>query len=69
MRGAGVEALYDDRDESPGAKFAAMDLIGLPDQLILGPRSIGSGLVEHKIRHSNARQLISYDDALVRFAR
>jgi prolyl-tRNA synthetase len=69
LRGAGVEALYDDRDESPGAKFAAMDLIGLPDQLILGPRSIGSGLVEHKIRHSNARQLISYDDALVRFAR
>ena len=34
LRGAGVEVLYDDRDESPGAKFAAMDLIGLPDQLI-----------------------------------
>src|SRR6266576_5583276 len=68
LRGAGLDVLYDDRDESPGAKFAAMDLIGLPDQLILGPRSIGSGLVEHKIRRSNARQDLPLDTAVGRFA-
>jgi prolyl-tRNA synthetase len=68
LRRAGVEVLYDDRDESPGAKFAAMDLIGLPDQLILGPRGLAAGLVEHKIRRSNARQLISYEEAVARFA-
>ena len=38
--------LYDDRDESPGAKFAAMDLIGLPDQLIIGPRGLAAGTIE-----------------------
>src|SRR5689334_11851093 len=36
LQRAGIEVLYDDRDESPGAKFAAMDLIGLPYQLVIG---------------------------------
>ncbi len=48
LRRAGIEVLYDDRDESPGAKFAAMDLIGLPDQLILGPRGLAAGTIECK---------------------
>ena len=52
LRGAGVEVLYDDRDESPGAKFAAMDLIGLPEQLVIGPRGIAAGTVEIKDRRS-----------------
>ena len=39
---AGVDVLYDDRDESPGAKFAAMDLIGLPWQLVVGPRGLAA---------------------------
>src|SRR5258705_249634 len=43
LRNAGIDVLYDDRDESPGAKFAAMDLIGLPDQLIVGPRGVTAG--------------------------
>jgi len=40
LRAAGIAVLYDDRDESPGAKFATMDLIGLPWQLIVGPRGV-----------------------------
>ena len=56
LRGAGIEVLYDDRDESPGAKFAAMDLIGLPDQLILGPRGLAAGTIECKNRRTGARQ-------------
>jgi len=43
LRSDDVEVLYDDRDESPGAKFATMDLIGLPDQIVIGPRGIAAG--------------------------
>ena len=57
LRSAGVEVLYDDRDESAGAKFAAMDLIGLPDQLIIGPRGIAAGTVElQEPPHRRARR-------------
>ena len=50
LRQAGVEVLYDDRDERPGVKFATMDLIGLPYQLIVGPRGVKRGGVELKRR-------------------
>src|SRR5262249_35848112 len=63
---ARVEALYDDRDESPGAKFATMDLIGVPDQLVIGPRGIAAGTVEIKHRRSGERQDISVETALDR---
>jgi prolyl-tRNA synthetase len=66
LRGAGVEVLYDDRGESPGAKFATMDLIGLPDQLVIGPRGIAAGTVELKQRRSGERQDISVETALDR---
>ncbi len=61
---AGVEVLYDDRDESPGAKFATMDLIGLPDQLVVGPRGLAAGTVEIKDRRSGERQEVSVGVAL-----
>jgi len=61
---AGVEVLYDDRDESPGAKFATMDLIGLPEQLIIGPRGLAAGTVELKDRRSGERRDVSAEAAL-----
>src|ERR1700689_1925302 len=61
---AGIETLYDDRDESPGAKFAAMDLIGLPWQLVIGPRGLEKGVVELKNRKSGAKQELAPDAAL-----
>src|SRR6201987_4454656 len=64
--GAGVEVLYDDRDESPGAKFATMDLIGLPDQLVIGPRGIAAGMLELKHRRSGERQDVSIEKAVDR---
>ncbi|HJU16592.1 MAG TPA: proline--tRNA ligase [Stellaceae bacterium] len=67
LQGAGVEVLYDDRDESPGAKFATMDLIGLPAQLILGPRGLAAGTIEVKNRRSGARQELPLEAALARF--
>jgi prolyl-tRNA synthetase len=66
LRGAGVETLYDDRDESPGAKFATMDLVGLPDQLVIGPRGVAAGTIELKHRRSGERHDISLEAALDR---
>jgi prolyl-tRNA synthetase len=66
LRVAGVEVLYDDRDESPGTKFATMDLIGLPDQLVIGPRGITAGTIEIKHRRSGERQEVSVETAIDR---
>ena len=66
LRGAGIDVLYDDRGESPGAKFATMDLIGLPDQLVIGPRGVAAGTVELKHRRSGERRDISAETALDR---
>jgi prolyl-tRNA synthetase len=66
LLGAGIEVLYDDRDEPPGAKFATMDLIGLPDQLVIGPRGIAAGTIELKHRQSGERQDVSTETALDR---
>ncbi len=66
LRRAGIEVLYDDRDDSPGAKFAAMDLIGLPYQLVIGPRGLDKGVVEFKERKTGARHELSPDAALTR---
>jgi prolyl-tRNA synthetase len=59
LRNAGIETLYDDRDESPGAKFAAMDLIGVPDQIIVGPRGVAAGSFEVKDRRTGRREDLS----------
>ena len=64
LRQAGIEVLYDDRDDRAGAKFATMDLIGLPWQLTLGPRGLKAGTVELKYRRGGAKQELSIDAAL-----
>jgi len=66
LNAAGVEVLYDDRDESPGAKFAAMDLIGLPYQVVIGPRGLDKGVVEFKSRRDGQREEMSPEAALNR---
>ena len=64
LRGAGVEVLMDDSDGRAGGKFATMDLIGLPWQLIVGPRGLKSGVVEVKERRTGARQELSIEAAV-----
>ncbi|MGH6893532.1 MAG: proline--tRNA ligase [Dongiaceae bacterium] len=66
LRNAGVEVLYDDRDERAGAKFAEMDLIGLPWQIVAGPRGAAKGQVELKNRKSGEKAELSVDAALQR---
>jgi prolyl-tRNA synthetase len=67
LEGAGVDVLYDDRDERPGAKFATLDLIGLPHQILVGPRSLAEGKVELKERRGGARELVSIEESIRRF--
>jgi prolyl-tRNA synthetase len=66
LENAGVETLYDDRDERGGAKFATMDVIGLPWQLVVGPKGLVNGVVELKDRASGERQELSVESALAR---
>lgn len=66
LREAGVEALYDDREGRAGVKFADMDLIGLPWQLVIGPRGVKAGVVELKERRTGERQELSLESALSR---
>jgi prolyl-tRNA synthetase len=68
LHAAGVETLYDDRDERGGAKFATMDLIGLPWQLIVGPKGLDRGVVELKRRATGEREELSAESALARLA-
>ena len=63
---AGIEVLYDDRDERAGVKFADADLIGVPWQLVVGPKGVAAGVVELKSRHSGEKQELSVESALAR---
>ena len=62
----GRSVLYDDRDERPGAKFATADLIGLPWQVLVGPRSLAEGRVELKRRATGERELLPLGDVAAR---
>jgi prolyl-tRNA synthetase len=66
LRAAGIETLYDDRDERGGVKLGSMDLIGLPWQVIVGPRGIATGTVELKRRSTGEREELSIESALAR---
>jgi prolyl-tRNA synthetase len=61
---AGIETLYDDTDERAGGKFKTMDLIGLPWQLIVGPKGLEKGEVELKNRATGERETLSRDVAI-----
>ncbi|MGE4221213.1 MAG: His/Gly/Thr/Pro-type tRNA ligase C-terminal domain-containing protein, partial [Alphaproteobacteria bacterium] len=65
---AGIEVMYDDRDERAGVKFSDMDLIGLPWQLVVGPRGVQKGMVELKDRKTGERQEMSLEAALAKVA-
>ncbi|MGB0935493.1 MAG: proline--tRNA ligase [Alphaproteobacteria bacterium] len=64
LNNLGMETLYDDRSESAGSKFADMDLIGLPWQVIIGPRGLKEGTVEIKCRRTGEKQDVSLESAV-----
>src|SRR5512146_2174494 len=64
LTGKGVDVLYHDLDERPGAKFATADLIGIPYQVLVGPRGLAEGKVEVKKRADGSRENLSPAAAL-----
>jgi prolyl-tRNA synthetase len=61
-----IDTLYHDLDERPGSKFATADLIGIPWQILVGPRGLAEGKVEVKRRFDGSRELMTPEDALAR---
>jgi prolyl-tRNA synthetase len=68
LKVAGVDVLYDDRNERAGGKFADMDLIGLPWQVVVGPRGLANGVVELKRRATGERSELPVDAAIAKLA-
>ncbi|MBX3524254.1 MAG: proline--tRNA ligase [Xanthobacteraceae bacterium] len=66
LNARGVEVLYDDTDDRAGAKFATADLIGLPYQILVGPKGLAEGKIELKQRAGGAREMITPEDAVKR---
>ncbi|PPR11622.1 MAG: Proline--tRNA ligase [Alphaproteobacteria bacterium MarineAlpha11_Bin1] len=66
LKAAGKDPLYEDRDERAGAKFADMDLIGIPWQIVAGPRGLKSGVVDLKNRASGETAEVSLESAIAR---
>ena len=64
----GLDPLYDDRDERAGAKFATMDLIGLPWRITVGPRGLAAGKVELTSRRTGASEEMTAEEAVARVA-
>jgi prolyl-tRNA synthetase len=64
----GVDVLYHDLDERPGSKFATADLIGIPWQILVGPKGLAEGKVELKVRADGSRELLGEADAVARIA-
>jgi prolyl-tRNA synthetase len=64
----GVDVLYDDTDQRAGAKFAAADLIGIPWQILVGPKGLAEGKIEIKRRSDGSRENLSPADVLAKLA-
>ena len=64
LRERGCDVLLDDRSERPGVKFADMELIGIPHQVVIGDRGLKEGQIEYKARQDSEKQLLQLDQAL-----
>ena len=69
LTAGGADVLYHDSDERPGAKFATADLIGIPWQIMIGPRGLAEGKVELKSRADGSRTMLVPAEAVARFKR
>ncbi len=68
LRAKGVEVLYHDLDERPGSKFATADLIGVPWQILVGPKGLAVGQVELKKRADGSREMLAPEDVIARLS-
>ncbi|MCE3233316.1 MAG: prolyl-tRNA ligase [Rickettsiaceae bacterium] len=68
LQNSGIEVLYDDTSDSAGKKFSAMDLIGLPWQVAIGPKGVAAGTVEIKNRASGQKEELSMEAVMNKLA-
>jgi prolyl-tRNA synthetase len=68
LQAKGVDVLYDDTDQRAGGKFATADLIGIPWQIMVGPKGLAEGKVEVKKRSDGSREMMSPADVVARLA-
>jgi prolyl-tRNA synthetase len=68
LQAKGVDVLYDDTDQRAGAKFAAADLIGIPWQILVGPKGLAEGKLEIKRRSDGSRDNMSPADVVAKLA-
>ena len=66
LEAAGIDTLYDDTDDRAGAKFARMDLIGLPWQLVIGPKGLEKGVVEVKNRKTGEKMELPFAEVIAK---
>ena len=66
LQNAGLDVLYDETDERPGSKFNRMDLIGLPWQIVIGPRGVEAGVVEVKNRKTGEKSDMPLEEAIAK---
>ena len=66
LEAAGIDTLYDDTDDRAGAKFARMDLIGLPWQLVIGPKGLEKGIVEVKNRKTGEKVELPFAEVIAK---
>jgi len=59
-----IEVLWDDRDKRPGEKFADSDLIGIPNRVVISPKTLEKGGVEFKKRNSDEVEIISFEELI-----
>jgi prolyl-tRNA synthetase len=64
LRAQGIDVLYDDRDVSPGVKFADADLVGIPVQLVVGAKGVSRGVIERKVRATGMRDELPLQGAV-----
>jgi prolyl-tRNA synthetase len=66
LQKAGVDTLYDDTNERPGAKFSTMELIGVPEMIVVGPKGVKAGVVEYRTRKTGASEEMTLEAAINR---
>ena len=66
LQKAGVDTLYDDTAERPGAKFSTMELIGVPEMIVVGPKGVKAGVVEYRTRKTGASEEMTLQAAINR---
>jgi prolyl-tRNA synthetase len=69
LMNAGIDVLYDDTAERPGAKLSTLELIGVPRSIVIGPKGIKAGVVEVKDRKSGQTQELTLDAAINLFTK